>query len=169
MTGLSSRMAALSSPFASNGVDGATTLRPGRWMNHASGFCEWYRPPPTLPPLGARRVPRAAVPISQRRGLIDDLIEAARNEIGKLHLGHRPVAALRRPDADADDRRFRDRRVDDPRLAELLEEAVGDAEGAAIFADILAQHEDLRIPPHFLEQRFADRFEVTELLRHRDP
>ena len=111
----------------------------------------------------------ATVPVTQRRGLIDNLIEAARDEVGKLHLGDGPVAAQRRPDADADDRRFRDGRVDDARLAELLEEALRDAERAAILADVLAEHEDLRIPPHFFGEPFADSFEVGELLRHRDP
>ena len=33
-TGLSSRMAAISMPFASRGVEGITTLRPGMWANH---------------------------------------------------------------------------------------------------------------------------------------
>ncbi len=34
-TGLSSRIAAFSNPFASRGVDGSTTLRPGTWATHA--------------------------------------------------------------------------------------------------------------------------------------
>ena len=57
----------------------------------------------------------------------------------------------------------------DARLAELLEEALRDAERAAVLADVLAEHEDLRIAPHFLGERFADRFEVGELFRHTDP
>ena len=47
-------MADLSSPFASYAVAGATTLRPGTWQNHASGFWEWYSPPWTPPPDGPR-------------------------------------------------------------------------------------------------------------------
>ena len=47
-------MAAFSRPFASHAVDGATTFSPGRCTNHDSGFCEWYRPPETFPPTGAR-------------------------------------------------------------------------------------------------------------------
>ena len=38
-----------------------------------------------------------------------------------------------------------DRRVDDARLAELLQEARGDPEGAAVGADVLADHEDARV------------------------
>ena len=166
-------MAALSSPFASNGVDGATTFRPGRWMNQRLGILRVIQPAAHV--AAARRAHDdrharpAAVPVPQRGGLIDDLIEAARDEVGELHLRHGPVAAQRCADADADDRRLRDRRVDDPRFAELLEQALRDAEGAAVFADVLAEHEHLRIPPHFFGEGFADRFEVTELLRHRDP
>ena len=36
MTGLSSRMDAISRPFASYGPEGITTLSPGMWQNHAS-------------------------------------------------------------------------------------------------------------------------------------
>ena len=55
-TGLGSRTAAISSPLASAGVLGATTLIPGECMNHASGFCEWNGPPEKPPPLGRRTV-----------------------------------------------------------------------------------------------------------------
>ena len=111
----------------------------------------------------------AAIPISQRGRLIDNLIEAARDEIGELHLGHGTVATQRRADADADDGRLRNGCIDHPCLAEFLKEALGDAERAAVFADVLARHEDLRIPPHLFAERFADRFEIGELFRHTDP
>jgi hypothetical protein len=39
-TGSFCRIAASKRPFASYGFDGATTLRPGVWMNSASGDCE---------------------------------------------------------------------------------------------------------------------------------
>ena len=94
----------------------------------------------------------AAVPIPEGRRLIDDLIEAAGDEVGKLHLGDRPVTTERRADADAHDGRFGDRRVDHAHLAELVIEALGDAECAAVGADILAQDEDLRIAPHLLDR-----------------
>ena len=45
----------------------------------------------------------AAVTVPERRRLVDDLIEPARDEIGELHLGDRPVATQRGADADADD------------------------------------------------------------------
>src|SRR3954447_6168539 len=53
-TGLGSRIAAARSPFASSGVDGATTFSPGDCRNHASGFCEWNGPPEKPPPDGSR-------------------------------------------------------------------------------------------------------------------
>ena len=110
----------------------------------------------------------AAVAIPEGRRLVDDLIEAAGDEVGKLHLGDRPVATERRADADAHDGRFGDRRVDHAHLAELVMEALRDAKSAAVGADIFAQDEDLRIAPHLLEQRFADRLEVREFFAHSD-
>jgi hypothetical protein len=107
-----------------------------------------------------------AAPIAQRRRLVDDLVEPARDEIGELHLRHGPVAALRRADADADDRRFGDWRVDDPHLAELVVKALRHPERAAVGAHVLAEDEDLRVAPHLLGERFPNRFEVGNLLRH---
>lgn len=43
-TGLSSRIAAFSSAFASAGVLGATIFRPGTPWNHGAGDCEWIAP-----------------------------------------------------------------------------------------------------------------------------
>ena len=139
-------------------------------MNQPSGFCEWYRPPPTFPPLGARTTigtdGASAVPVAERRRLVDDLIEAARDEVGELHLGDRPVAAQRGADADADDRRLGNRRVDDAQLAELVVEPLRDAERAAVRADVLAEDEHFRIAPHLLGERFADGFEVGQFFGH---
>ena len=51
ITGSSSRMALLSRPLASYGVEGATTLRPGTLAYQASSDCEccaesWWAAPP---------------------------------------------------------------------------------------------------------------------------
>jgi hypothetical protein len=109
----------------------------------------------------------AAVAIAQRGRLVDDLIEAARDEVGELHLGDRAVAAQRRADADADDRRLGDGRIDHAHLAELLVQSLGHAEGAAVRTDVLTQHEHLRIAAHLFGERLADRFEVRQLLAHK--
>ena len=44
MTGLGSRIAAFSSPFASAGVDGNAILSPGTPWNQVPWFCEWIAP-----------------------------------------------------------------------------------------------------------------------------
>ena len=54
-TGLLSRMAAISNPLASYGLEGATTLMPGTFTNQASRLCECWaaapvpEPEPALP------------------------------------------------------------------------------------------------------------------------
>src|SRR5579883_1303580 len=40
--------------LASYGVLGVTTFRPGTWQKNASTLCEWYSPPWTPGPYGAR-------------------------------------------------------------------------------------------------------------------
>jgi hypothetical protein len=49
------------------------------------------------------------------------------------------------------------------RLAELLEQPLGDLVGALIFGDFLAHHEDARIGAHFLGHRVAQRFADGDL------
>src|SRR5262245_60925871 len=100
----------------------------------------------------------AAISIAKRRSLIDQLIETTRNEIGELHLGHGPVAALAGADTHADDRRLGNRRIDHPHLSELVVQALRHAKGAAVRTDVFTEHEHLRVAPHLLDERFADRF-----------
>ena len=54
MTGLSSLMAAFSSPFASAGVDGTATSSPGTCRNHPSNECECVGPSWCPAPPGIR-------------------------------------------------------------------------------------------------------------------
>src|SRR3989304_3743032 len=86
-TGSSSRMALLSSPLASAGVAGVTTLSPGTWANIASRFCEWveagWGPPPR--PLPAEHV-------HDLGGVVDNLVGGEKGEIDRHQLGHRPEA-----------------------------------------------------------------------------
>ena len=56
------------------------------------------------------------------------------------------------PDRGAEDAGLRERRVDDPVLAEVLLQAVGDPEDAAELADVLAHDQDLRVVLHRLAQ-----------------
>ena len=65
-TGSLSRIAVRSSPLASYGVDGITTLSPGTWVKNASTDCEWYSAPWTPPPYGARTTIGTANPLFDR-------------------------------------------------------------------------------------------------------
>src|SRR5207247_3844767 len=84
----------------------------------------------------------AVAAVADTRGLVDDLLEGGCAEIRELHLGDRQEPAERCTDGDADDRRLRDRCVDDPVAPELLDEPIGHAEHTAADADVLA-HEDV--------------------------
>src|SRR5207253_70150 len=66
---------------------------------------------------------------------------------------------------DADDRRFRDWRVDDAVAAELLDEAIGHAEHTAADADVLPKQDVALVAPELREQRVVDRLHVR-LLGH---
>jgi len=83
----------------------------------------------------------------------DQLVERARDEVGELHLAHGPHAHERGAGARADDGRLGQGRVDHPVLAELLQEALGDLERAAVDADVLADQKHARVAPHLLAER----------------
>ena len=53
-TGFGSRMALLSNPLASAGVDGMTTFSPGQWASQASRLCECWQPAPNPAPAFMR-------------------------------------------------------------------------------------------------------------------
>ena len=94
--------------------------------------------------------------------LADDLVVRRVDEAVELDLDDRPVAAQRHADRGADDAGLRQRAVDDPVLAEVLLQAVGDPEDAAELADVLAHHQDLGVVLHRLAQS------GVEALRERD-
>ena len=107
--------------------------------NDDSGFCEWNGPPEKPPPDGRRSTIGTGVPgapaLLRRDG--DEVVPAARDEVGELHLGDRPHAHHRRAGRAAEDRGLRERRVDHAPRAELLLEAERDLERAAVDADVL--------------------------------
>ena len=86
------------------------------------------------------------------RDLADDLVVGRVDEPVELDLADRPVAAHRHADRGAEDAGLGERRVDDPVLAEVLLQAVGDPEDAAELADVLAHDEDLGVVLHRLAQ-----------------
>jgi hypothetical protein len=97
------------------------------------------------------------------RGVVDDLVEREQREVDRHQLDDRTQAGHRRTDADADDRVLGDRRVADALLAELLEQAVGDLEGAAEHADVLAHQHHALVARQLLAQRGVQRLAVAQL------
>ena len=79
------------------------------------------------------------------RHLGDDLVVRREDEPVELDLADRPVAADGQADRGADDAGLGQRGVDDPVLAEVLLQAVGDPEDAAELADVLAHDDDLGV------------------------
>ncbi len=90
-----------------------------------------------------------------------------RAEIGELHLGDGQKATERGADRDADDARFRDRRVDDPIRAEFLDEPIRHPEHPAAHADVLAQEDQALVATELALQRVVDRLDVR--LDHERP
>jgi hypothetical protein len=74
---------------------------------------------------------------------VHELVEAAGDEVGKLHLADRPHSLDRGAGGGAEDQVLGQRRVEHALGAELLGEAVGDLEGAAEGADVLAKQKTL--------------------------
>ncbi len=93
----------------------------------------------------------------------DEVVPRAGDEVRELHLCDRAHAHDRRARAGADDRRLGQRRVQDAPLPELLLEAERDLEGAAVDADVLADHEDALVAPHLGAQPVGDRLQVRQL------
>src|SRR5262245_17622981 len=84
----------------------------------------------------------SAPTIAAFRCEIRDLIEGARDKVGKLHFCDRPHSHQCCADCGSDNSRFRNRRVHDARLAEFFEHALRDFECAAVDSDVLTQHKD---------------------------
>jgi hypothetical protein len=80
-------------------------------------------------------------------GLVDDLVGRAQREVHYAHLHYRLQACERHPDARAQDRGLRDRRVDHTRGAELLLQPLVLLEHTAA-ADVLADHDDVQVLRH---------------------
>ena len=90
------------------------------------------------------------------RGLVDHLVHDDRQEVAEHDVDDRPHAGHRGADAEAGEAGFRDRRVDDAVLAELVDEAGQHLEGRARFGHVLAHQDDRRIAAHFFGDRFLD-------------
>ncbi len=147
--------------YASAGVEHETMRSPAMWAKHASGLSLWCSTAPMPPPKGTRTTTGSAIEPRDRFAhlgeLGDDLVVGGVDEPVELDLADRSVAAQREADGGADDAALGERRVDDSVLAEVLLQAVRDAEDAAELADVLAHDEDLRVVLHGGAQAPVDR------------
>ena len=109
-----------------------------------------------------RDVGRAAEHEVDLRGLVDDLVHRLAGEVGELDLHDRPHAGQGGADGSADDAELGDRGVADALLAEAVVEVAGDAECAAVDADVLAEHEHPLVGGHRLADGLADRLGVGD-------
>lgn len=98
----------------------------------------------------------------QFRGIVHELVEAARHEIGELHLSHGAQAVNGGANGVADDGRFGKGRFPDALFAKFVDQTFGDAKGAAIDADVLAEQKHVLVARHFLAQPLSDRFNVSD-------
>ena len=131
-------------------LDGADAAAEG----HPDDDRELDRPPRAVPHL---------------RQLGHDLVVGRVDEAVELDLADRPVAAQGEADAGADDAALGERGVDHAVLAEVLLQAVGDAEDAAELADVLAHDQDLRVLLHRRPQARVDGLGDGRLRAHRAP
>ena len=91
-------------------------------------------------------------------GRVDDVIDRLHREVERHELDDRLQPAHRRTGAEAGETVFGDRRVDDARRAELLEQSLRDLVGALILGNLLAHDEDGRIGAHLLGHGVAEGF-----------
>src|SRR5438477_11260339 len=80
------------------------------------------------------------------RGLVHDLVDGEAGEVDVHELGPRPHPGEGRPDRRADEADLADRRLEDPRWAELREQVRRDLERTAMLADIFPQPDDRLAP-----------------------
>ena len=99
-------------------------------------------------PTGSRRHPDherhahlAPAHVPQKRRVVHDLVEREQAEVDGHHLDDRPQARDRRPDAGANERRLRERRIANPFLAKLREQPLAAGVGAAVPAHVLPHQE----------------------------
>src|SRR5690606_4319394 len=102
---------------------------------------------------------RSAPAPMRRRSVLDDRIEAGRDEISELDLDDGTKALEPGADGEADDAVLAHRRIDHPSPSEALVETGRGLERAAERADVLAEDEDAVVALHLLDQRAVDGLE----------
>ena len=108
-------------------------------------------------------------------GLVDHLVHDDRQEIAEHDVHDRTQAGHGRTDAEAAETSFRNRRVDDAILAELVDESGEHFEGGARLGHVFAHQDDVRIAPHLFGDGLFDGIAERQLaygrrsLKHRCP
>ena len=88
---------------------------------------------------------------------VDDLVDRLHREVEGHEFDDRLQARHRRTDADAGKAVLGDRRIDHAPRAEFLQQPLTDLVGALIFRDLFAHQEHVRVAPHLLGHRIAQR------------
>ena len=102
---------------------------------------------------------RAAPPVADLRRVVDQHVEAGRDEVVELHLANRALPGERRADADAEHRPFREDRVLDA-IAELGQQRPQQQEGVAVRSGhVFAEDERARIGTERIPETERDALE----------
>ena len=101
------------------------------------------------------------------RGLIHDLVhrQSGKVDVHELDDGTKPGQG--RADRGANDPDLADRRLPNSGRSECIEKTGSDLERAAVLGDVLADHDDPRIPLHLETEGVAERLVVEHLARSR--
>ena len=168
-TGSSSRMALFSSPYASAGVDGATTFRPGVWANMTSRLCECWAvscapaPPGVRITIGTATLPPNICEILAAWFTTMSIATRMKLIVMISTTGRRPSIAAPTPAPTKPSSEIG--RLADALAAPLLPEAGGDLVGALEAADLLAHQEDALVARELLVERAPQRLAVGHV-RH---
>ena len=158
-TGLSSRIADRSRPFASAGVAGVTIFSPGTPMNQDAGIWEWIapnRPPaPTTERITSGTLTCSPLRNQYLRRLVDEAVHRERQEVAEHDLDHGTESGDRRSERGPGERELRDRRVEDALPPVLLVQPRGHGEHATRERDVLAEEDDAIIRGQLLVERLA--------------
>ena len=94
------------------------------------------------------------------------LVEGREDEVGELYLHHRAHAVHGRPDGHAHNAGLGQWGVDDSARAELLNQAFGDPEHAAVEANILTDEEHAGVRLKFFAEAVPHSFDQPHLTHH---
>ncbi len=90
-------------------------------------------------------------------GLVDDLVESRRDEVGELYLRHGTHPVYRETDRGPGDKTFRQRRIHHPERPELVHEPLRDPEDPTGPPHVLPEHHHGVVGAHLLGQPLAYR------------